>query len=75
MIMRTFIAIIVGIIGGFILGIALSSFIAIFSLSIFNYPFGIKYLPYITQLLSARSLFHLSSIEEHLKTINDSNDH
>lgn len=53
MIMRIFIAIIDGIIGGFILGIALSSFIAIFSLSIFNYPFGIKYLPYYTAFICA----------------------
>ncbi|MGD6846898.1 DUF5957 family protein [Rossellomorea aquimaris] len=51
--MRTFAAIILGLIGGFVLGIALSSVIGIISLGLFNQPFGIKYLPYITAVVCA----------------------
>ncbi|WRP05567.1 DUF5957 family protein [Rossellomorea aquimaris] len=51
--MRTFAAIILGLIGGFILGIALSSVIGIISMGLFNQPFGIKYLPYFTAVICA----------------------
>ncbi|GGB50037.1 hypothetical protein F3157_11590 [Virgibacillus dakarensis] len=51
--MRNFLAIIVGLIGGFILGIALSSFIGVFGMIVFDKPIGIKYLPYFTALLCA----------------------
>ncbi|MCD2138801.1 DUF5957 family protein [Salinicoccus halitifaciens] len=51
--MRLFIAMLVGLIGGFILGIALTSMIAVFSMMIFDAPFGIKYLPYFTALVCA----------------------
>ncbi|WP_282138691.1 DUF5957 family protein [Rossellomorea aquimaris] len=51
--MRTFAAIILGLIGGFVLGIALSSVIGIISLGLFNQPFGIKHLPYITAVVCA----------------------
>jgi len=51
--MRTFIAIIVGLVGGFLLGIALSSMIGIISVTVFQNPFGIKFLPYYTAALCA----------------------
>lgn len=51
--MRTFIGVLVGIIGGFILGIALSSFIAVLGMLLFNEPFGIRYLPYFTSIVCA----------------------
>ncbi|MDT9025192.1 DUF5957 family protein [Rossellomorea yichunensis] len=51
--MRTFAAIILGLIGGFVLGIALSSVIGIISMGLFNQPFGIKYLPYFTAVICA----------------------
>ncbi len=51
--MRTFLAIIVGLIGGFILGIALSSVIGIIGMTIFNEPVGIKYLSYFTAIICA----------------------
>ncbi|MUK89403.1 hypothetical protein GMD78_13625 [Ornithinibacillus sp. L9] len=51
--MRAFIGVIVGIIGGFILGIALSSFIGIFGMVVFNQAMGIKYLPYLTAIICA----------------------
>ena len=51
--MRLFLAVIVGIIGGFILGIALSSMIGILGMAIFQEPLGIKYLPYLTAILCA----------------------
>lgn len=51
--MRTFIAIIVGLIGGFVLGVALSSFIGIISVTLFQSPFGIKFLPYYAAVLCA----------------------
>lgn len=51
--MRIFIAIIIGIIGGFVVGIALSSFLGIFGMLLLDKPLGIKYLPYITAFLCA----------------------
>jgi hypothetical protein len=51
--MRTFLAIIVGLIGGFILGIALSSFIGIIGMTIFGEPMGIKFLSYYTAIICA----------------------
>ena len=51
--MRIFIAIIVGLIGGLILGIALSSMIGVFGMMVFDTPVGIKYLPYFTALICA----------------------
>ena len=51
--MRVILAVLVGIIGGFILGIALSSFIAVFGMILFDTPFGIKYLPYYISFLCA----------------------
>ena len=44
--MRTMLGIIVGLIGGFILGIALSSAIGAISYLVLDEPFGIKFLPY-----------------------------
>ncbi|MBY7145103.1 hypothetical protein KFZ56_18965 [Virgibacillus sp. NKC19-3] len=51
--MRVFIAIIVGLIGGFILGIALSSFIGVLGMLLFNEPIGIKFLSYFTAIICA----------------------
>lgn len=51
--MRAFIAMIVGIIGGFVLGVALSSIIGIISVTAFGSPFGIKFLPYYIAVLCA----------------------
>ncbi len=51
--MKIFIAMIVGLIGGFILGIALSSFIGVIGVAVFDKPMGIKYLPYLTSFLCA----------------------
>ncbi|SFL57440.1 hypothetical protein SAMN04487943_102281 [Gracilibacillus orientalis] len=51
--MRTFIAIIVGLLGGFVLGIALSSFIGILGMTLFNMPLGIKFMPYFTAIICA----------------------
>lgn len=51
--MRTFITIVVGLIGGFILGIALSSFIGIIGFTLFDRPIGIKFLPYICAAVCA----------------------
>ncbi len=51
--MRIFLGILIGLIGGFILGIALSSFIGVLGMILFNEPFGIKYLPYFTAMLCA----------------------
>ncbi|WP_342389194.1 DUF5957 family protein [Salinicoccus bachuensis] len=48
--MRIFLAMIVGVVGGFILGIALSSMIGVLGMMVFNQPVGIKYLPYFTAL-------------------------
>ncbi len=46
-------AIIVGVFGGFISGVALSSFIGIVGFMLLNEPIGIKYLPYFTAVLGA----------------------
>lgn len=51
--MRTFIAVLVGLICGFMIGIALSSSIGIMGMMLFNQPIGIKYLPYFTAILCA----------------------
>ncbi|KHF39283.1 DUF5957 family protein [Halalkalibacter okhensis] len=49
--MKMFIAVIVGLIGGFILGIALSSLIGIIGITVFNQAMGIKFLPYYTAVV------------------------
>ena len=51
--MRVFVAVLIGIIGGFVLGIALSSFIGIFGMLLFDKPLGIKYLPFFTSFICA----------------------
>lgn len=51
--MRIFLSILVGIIGGFVLGIALSSFIGVLGMILFNEPMGIKYLSYYTAFICA----------------------
>src|SRR5699024_6508692 len=48
--MRIFFGILVGLIGGFVLGIALASFIGVFGIILFNEPMGIKYLSYFTAI-------------------------
>lgn len=49
--MKILLGILVGTIGGFILGIALSSMIGVLGMALFNEPIGIKYLPYFTAML------------------------
>jgi hypothetical protein len=51
--MRVFAAVLLGVLGGFVLGIALSSVIGIVSMGVFNQPFGIKFLPYFTAVICA----------------------
>ncbi|CDQ39988.1 MULTISPECIES: DUF5957 family protein [Virgibacillus] len=51
--MRIFLGILVGLIGGFVLGIALSSFIGVLGMILFNEPIGIKYLSYFTTIICA----------------------
>lgn len=51
--MRLLLAVFMGGIGGFILGIVLSEFIGVFGMILFNEPIGIKFLPYFTALLCA----------------------
>ncbi|TFJ92361.1 DUF5957 family protein [Lentibacillus salicampi] len=51
--MRIFLGILVGLIGGFVLGIALSSFIGVLGMILFNEPVGIKYLSYFTAIICA----------------------
>lgn len=51
--MRSFIAMIVGLLGGFVLGIALSSIIGIAGMAIFDSPMGIKFFPYYTAIICA----------------------
>lgn len=51
--MRTFLAILIGLVGGFILGIALSSFIGIVGMTFFDKPMGVKFLPYYTAIICA----------------------
>lgn len=52
-IMRILLAILVGSIGGFLLGIALSSMIGVIGMGLFKQPIGIKFLPYYTAALCA----------------------
>ncbi|WP_078596272.1 DUF5957 family protein [Evansella clarkii] len=54
--MKMFLAMIVGLIGGFILGIALSSFIGVIGITVFGQAVGIKFLPYYTSLVCAVAL-------------------
>ena len=51
--MRTMLAITVGLIGGFVLGIALSSFIGVISYMFLDEAVGFKFLPYLTSLIGA----------------------
>ncbi|MGI2328316.1 DUF5957 family protein [Planococcus sp. YIM B11945] len=51
--MRTCLAIVAGLIGGFLLGIALSSFIGVIGLYVFHEPMGIKFLPFYTAAIGA----------------------
>ncbi|WP_174615488.1 DUF5957 family protein [Virgibacillus ihumii] len=51
--MRMFLGIFVGLIGGFVLGIALSSFIGVLGMILFNEPLGIKYFSYFTAIICA----------------------
>ena len=51
--MRLLLVVLVGCIGGFILGIALSELIGIFGMVLFDKPIGIKYLPFYTAILCA----------------------
>ncbi|WP_066186970.1 DUF5957 family protein [Gracilibacillus timonensis] len=51
--MRTMLAIIIGIVGGFIVGIALSSLIGIIGMTVFGVPLGIKFLPYYMAVICA----------------------
>ncbi|MEB9507357.1 DUF5957 family protein [Bacillus anthracis] len=51
--MRTFSTVVLGLLVGFILGIALSSVIGVISMMLFNQPFGVKYLPYFTAVICA----------------------
>ncbi|SFB06746.1 hypothetical protein SAMN04488072_106169 [Lentibacillus halodurans] len=51
--MRSFLAVIVGLIGGFFLGIALSSLIGILGMILFNEPIGFRYLSYFTAIFCA----------------------
>ncbi len=51
--MKIFLAILAGLIGGFMIGIALSSSIGIMGMLFLNQPIGIKYLPYFTALICA----------------------
>jgi hypothetical protein len=51
--MRVFAAVLLGLLGGFAVGIALSSVIGIVSMGVFNQPVGIKFLPYFTAVVFA----------------------
>ena len=51
--MKFLLTVLIGFIGGFILGIALSEIIGIFGMVIFNTAMGIKYLPFYTAMLCA----------------------
>lgn len=51
--MRIFLGILVGLFGGFVLGIAISSFIGVLGMIVFNEPIGIKYLSYFMAILCA----------------------
>ncbi|HLT56649.1 MAG TPA: DUF5957 family protein [Bacillota bacterium] len=51
--MRLFLFVFIGLVGGFLLGIALSSMIGIIGMWFIGQPIGIKYLPYFTAILCA----------------------
>lgn len=51
--MRIMIAAVTGILGGFIIGVLLSSIIGILSFQLFFKPFGIPFLPYLCALAGA----------------------
>ncbi len=51
--MRIFSAMIVGLVGGFIVGIALSSFIGVIGMTLFDKPIGVKYLSFYTSFICA----------------------
>lgn len=51
--MRTITSVIIGIVSGFILGIALSSMIGILGMALFDVPLGIKFLPYYSAAICA----------------------
>jgi hypothetical protein len=51
--MRLFLSVFIGLVGGFLLGIALSSMIGIIGMWFIGQPIGIKYLPYFTAILCA----------------------
>jgi hypothetical protein len=51
--MRTMIAAVTGIFGGFIIGVLLSSVIGILSFQFFFKPFGIPFFPYLCALAGA----------------------
>lgn len=51
--MKTLVYAFAGMIGGFLLGIALSSLMGIIGMMLFKQPVGIKYLPYFTAVFGA----------------------
>ena len=59
--MRVMLGIIVGIVGGFILGIALSSFIGVFGIVFFDQAVGIKFLPYFSSFICALAVPYIDS--------------
>lgn len=59
--MRVMLGFIVGVVGGFILGIALSSFIGVFGMMFFDQPMGIKYLPYFSSFICAIAVPYMDS--------------
>jgi hypothetical protein len=67
--MRIMLGIIVGIIGGFVLGIALSSFIGIFGMVFFNQSMGIKFLPYFTSFICAIAVPIIDHKSSKVKTV------
>ena len=67
--MRSMFAVIVGLVGGFILGIALSSFMGVLGMMVIGQPMGIKFLPYVTAFICAIivPLVDSKSLKEHTK--------
>lgn len=51
--MRFLLNVLIGCVGGFFLGIALSSLIGTIGMMVFQQPIGIKYFPYFTAMLCA----------------------
>ena len=51
--MRSMLAVIIGVIGGFVIGIAMSSFIGVLGMLVIGQPVGIKFLPYFTAIICA----------------------